>query len=83
PGGPRRPIVGRISMDLMMLDLTDPPEAAIGDEVVLLGSQSGERITAEELAAWAQTIPYEILCAAGSRNPRRYLDADDRPNDRQ
>ncbi len=70
--GARLPVVGRISMDLTMIDLTDHPTAALGDEIVLLGSQRQARITAEELAAWAQTIPYEILCGAGSRNPRRY-----------
>lgn len=78
-GGARRPIVGRISMDLTMIDLTDQPEAAIGEEVVLLGAQGRASVTADELAAWAQTIPYEILCAAGARNPRRHIEpADDR-----
>lgn len=69
--GGRVPVVGRISMDLTMIDLTDHPEAGIGDEVVLLGRQGGERVTAEELAAWAQTIPYEIVCSVGGRSPRR------------
>jgi alanine racemase len=71
--GRRVPIVGRISMDLTMIDLTDHPSAGIGDEVVLLGQQGGDRVTAEELAAWAETIPYEIVCSAGSRTPRRHL----------
>ncbi len=69
--GARAPIAGRISMDLTMIDLTDHPSAAIGDEIVLLGRQDRAAITAEELAGWAETIPYEILCGAGHRNPRR------------
>jgi alanine racemase len=73
--GGRVPVVGRISMDLTMIDLTDHPTAQIGDEVVLLGQQERDRVTAEELAAWAQTIPYEITCSAGSRTTRRYIDA--------
>ena len=47
---------------------------AIGDEVVLLGSQGSERVTAEELALWAGTIPYEILTNVSRRVPRFYLD---------
>ena len=73
--GHRVPVVGRISMDLTMIDLTDHPSAEIGDEVVLLGTQGRERITAEELAGWAKTIAYEIVCNAGSRTPRRYVES--------
>jgi alanine racemase len=73
--GSRVPVVGRISMDLTMIDLTDHPEAAIGDEIVLLGRQGRERVTAEELAAWAQTIPYEIVCSVGGRTPRRLFES--------
>jgi len=71
--GGRVPVVGRISMDLTMIDLTDHPSAGIGDEVVLLGPQGHERITAEELAAWAETIPYEVVCGAGGRTVRRHF----------
>jgi alanine racemase len=73
--GGRVPIVGRISMDLTMIDLTDHPSAGVGDEVVLLGRQERERVTAEELAAWAQTIPYEIVCSVGGRATRRIFEA--------
>ena len=72
--GDRVPVVGRISMDLTMIDLTDHPSAEIGDEVVLLGRQGRGRVTAEELAGWAQTIPYEIVCNAGSRTLPRYIE---------
>jgi alanine racemase len=73
--GVRVPIVGRISMDLTMIDLTDHPSAGIGDEVVLLGRQGRERVTAEEMATWAQTIPYEIVCSVGGRSTRRIFEA--------
>jgi alanine racemase len=60
-------------MDMAMVDVTDVPGAAIGDEVVLLGEQGGERIDADELAAKVGTISYEILCGVGKRVPRRYV----------
>lgn len=70
-GGQRVPLVGAVTMDMVMLDLTDTA-AGLGDEVVLLGAQGGERITAWELAERAGTIPYELLCLLGLRMPRRY-----------
>lgn len=71
-GGRRAPIVGRVCMDLTMVDVTDIPEAKPGDEVILIGSQGPEKITAEDVAAWAQTIAYEILCGISARVPRVY-----------
>lgn len=68
--GRRVKIAGRVCMDMCMLDLTDVPNAAVGDEVVLIGRQGSDRITAEELAALAGTIHYEVLCAVGARVPR-------------
>lgn len=70
--GLRAPIAGTICMDMCMVDVTDVPGAAVGDEVVLLGEQAGGRIDADELAAKAGTISYEILCGVGRRVPRRY-----------
>lgn len=70
--GCRAPVVGRICMDMMMIDVTDIPAARTGDEVVLIGQQGGARISASDLATWAETIPYEILCAIGPRVTRRY-----------
>ena len=70
--GHRAPIAGTICMDMCMADVTDVPEATLGDEVVLLGRQGGERIDADELAAKAGTISYEILCGVGRRVPRSY-----------
>ena len=70
--GRRAPVVGRVCMDQMMVDVTDVPGCAAGDEVVLLGAQGGEAISADEMAAWADTISYEILLAPSARVPRTY-----------
>jgi alanine racemase len=64
------PIVGRVSMDLTVVDITHVPNAVLGDEVVILGEQNGQRVTADDHARWAGTIPYEILCAISARVPR-------------
>jgi alanine racemase len=69
-GGMAAPIVGRVSMDLTIVDVSGLADAAVGDEVVILGEQNGLRITADDHARWAETIPYEILCAIGARVPR-------------
>ena len=75
-GGRRVPVIGRVCMDMTMVDITDVPGVQVGEEAILIGQQSSERITASDLAAWQQTIPYEILCAIGPRVPRRYLPLD-------
>lgn len=66
------PIVGRISMDLTLVDVTGISDIEVGDEVVLLGSSDGLNVDAREHAELANTIPYEILCAISKRVPRRY-----------
>jgi len=71
--GMRCPVVGRISMNMTTVDVSDLPEMLAGDEAVLLGEQREDRITAEELAQRAQTIDYEIVCLIGACN-RRYLE---------
>ena len=69
--GQRAPMVGRISMDLTMVDVTAIPAAAIGDEAVLIGEQDGQQhLGAEDHARIAGTIPYEILCGISDRVPR-------------
>lgn len=68
------PIVGRISMDLTLVDVTGIPDVSVGDEVVLLGSHDGLSIDAKEHAELAQTIAYEILCSISKRVPRKYID---------
>jgi alanine racemase len=72
--GQRARIAGRVSMDQTILDVTDIPEVGIGDEVVLIGEQGRDRITAYELADATGTIPYETLCAIGPRVPRVFVD---------
>jgi len=71
-GGRRRPVIGRVTMDMIVVDVTDAPAVEVGDEVVLLGAQGGESILLCELADWAGTIPYEILCGISKRMPRIY-----------
>lgn len=71
-GGMRHPIVGVVTMDQLMVDVGDH-EVAVGDEVILIGSQGDEQITAEEMAATVDTIPYELICAISERVPRRYV----------
>jgi alanine racemase len=68
--GKRAPIAGRVSMDQTVVDVTEIPGVAIGDEVVLLGSQGEESIDAWELADLVGTVPWEVLCAIRSRVPR-------------
>lgn len=72
--GRRVPIIGRISMDLTVVDLSGVPEAAPGDIVTLIGSDGGEEITVDEVAGQAQTISYEILTGLTPRLPRVLLD---------
>ena len=78
-GGRRCPVIGRVCMDQIMVDVTDLPEGScpIGAPAVLLGRQGGEEITAGELAAWAGTISYEMLLSATARVPVTYLSAPD------
>jgi alanine racemase len=74
-GGRRRPVVGVVTMDQLMVDVGDDP-IVIGDEVVLLGSQGDERVTAEEWATRLGTIGYEIVCGVSrriARSPRRSI----------
>ena len=70
--GKRAPVIGRVTMDYVMVDATDIPGVSTGDEVVLLGKQGRERITAEEIAEKIHTISYEVFCSVGKRVPRVY-----------
>ncbi len=69
--GRREPQVGAICMDQMMVNI-EWGEGWNGDEVVLIGEQGDARVTVEDLAEWAGTIPYEILTAINGRVPRIY-----------
>jgi alanine racemase len=71
--GMRVPIVGRVTMDMTMVDLTDVPNPPVpGDEVVLVGQQGGESLTFHDLAGWGDTIAYEVMCGISKRVPRTY-----------
>ncbi|UNC91434.1 alanine racemase [Candidatus Contubernalis alkaliaceticus] len=73
--GKRFPVVGRICMDHMMVNLgSEDPKIQKGEEVVVLGRQGEEVITAEEIAHWLGTINYEVTCAISKRVPRVYLE---------
>ncbi len=71
--GRRAPIVGRISMDMCTVDVSRIPDCGIGDEVVLMGRQGAEYISANEIAARTNTISYDVLCALGKRAPRVFV----------
>jgi alanine racemase len=68
--GHRVPVIGNITMDLSMIDVTDLPDAREGERVTLLGRQGREIIDIHELASWAGVIPYEIVCGISKRVPR-------------
>jgi len=75
--GRRVPIRGRVCMNLTMVEVTGIPGVEPGDRVTLLGQDQNERISAEELAAWADTISYEVYCLLGAANLRLYQGARD------
>ena len=77
--GRRAPIAGAVSMDYTTIDVTAIPGAAVGDAVTLIGSQGEGRIGLEEVAAWADTIPYEVACSVGKRVVRVYRGGEGAP----
>ncbi len=64
------PVRGSVCMDLIMIDVTDVPDASVGDEVILFGD---DRVSVDDVAMWADTISYELLSITGKRVPRRYV----------
>ena len=71
--GRRVDVLGRVCMQLTAVDLGPVPEAAVGDEVFILGGPGEHAVRAEELAAWWGTITYEVFCLLG-QNPREYVE---------
>ena len=70
----RVPLIGIISMDIAVADVTDVPEVAVGDPVVLLGRASGgAAITTREYGEWASLSEYEVTCGMSKRVPRTYV----------
>ena len=68
------PVLGRVCMDQMMVDVSHVPDVAAGDTAVLMGSQQGASITPQQLAEWAGTICYEIMLSPHARVPVIYED---------
>jgi alanine racemase len=67
------PVIGRISMDLTLIDVTNVPDVKLGEEVILLGQDERNSVTAEDLAKIAGTLSYEVTCGISERVPRFYV----------
>ncbi len=72
--GKLAPVVGAVSMDLTTIDVTDCPDLKTGEAVTLLGSEGGVSINAQQMAKWAGTISYAVLCGIHARVKRVYID---------
>ncbi|MGD2127483.1 MAG: alanine racemase [Desulfobacteraceae bacterium] len=72
-GGQKVSIVGRVCMNMIMTDITGLNHVGAGDEAVFIGSQGEQRITGDDMAAWAGTVAYEIFCSLGQRNTREHV----------
>ncbi len=70
--GQRAPVMGRVCMNVTVVDVTDIPGACRGDEVIIMGRQGNDQISADEIAAWMGTISYEVLCLLGNMQ-RQYV----------
>ena len=73
-GGRRAPVRGRVCMNMCMVDVSDVPDVAVEDEVVLIGTQGRETVTADQVAAWSGTIHYEVVTRIHPALPRVVLD---------
>jgi len=72
-GGQLVPVIGAVSMDLTTIDITDVPNLAPGDAVTLLGQEGNVELNAQQVARWAGTISYMVLCGISPRVPRVYV----------
>lgn len=71
--GKKVPLIGRVCMDQLMIDVSSIPDVKAGDEVIIMGEEDGEKISASDIGSLNNTISYEILCAVGKRVPRYYI----------
>lgn len=71
--GVKAPVIGRVCMDWIMVDVSAVPDVTVGDVVTLMGSSDGLSLTGDELAQLLDTISYEVFCRIGGRVPRRYI----------
>ncbi len=74
--GKRVPVIGRVAMDYMIVDVTDLPEAEVGSEAVLLGDVGDERVSAQELSAIGESVSGEVTCMISPRVPRIYINVE-------
>lgn len=72
--GKKVPLVGRVCMDQLMVDVSSIPDVRAGDEIIIMGEDNGEKISAMDIADLNNTINYEIICAVGKRVPRYYIE---------
>jgi alanine racemase len=72
--GVRAPIVGMVTMDVTMIDISHIPQVSVGDEVIIFGKQGSEEISVYEVAKHCGTISYEVTCGIGKRVPRVYIE---------
>jgi alanine racemase len=72
--GRRVPLVGAVCMDMLMIDVTDVPGSVVGDAVTLIGHDGTEQISVDDLAGWAGTVSYEVLCGISKRVPRVFTE---------
>ncbi len=72
--GQKAPVIGRVCMNMTMVDVTAIDDVKVGDEVVLIGSMGDQIITADDLGKTGDTISYEVLCTVGNNNTRMYMD---------
>ncbi len=73
-GGRKVPVLGRVCMNMCMVDVSTLEDVQAGDEVVLLGRQGQESITADDIAEEMGSISYEVLCLLGNNNERQYIE---------
>jgi alanine racemase len=74
--GRRAPVIGRVCMDQCMLDVTDTPSVTEGSVVTVFGRDGDGTLPVDELAAWMNSIHYEVVCLVSKRVSRLYMDAD-------
>jgi alanine racemase len=78
-GGRRAPLVGGVAMDAFMVDTTDLPEVRLQDEVVLMGRQGADEISAHEVAQWKNSVSYDVLAGWQARLPRIHVNGNQDP----
>ena len=77
--GKLAPVLGRVSMDLTVIDLTSVPQIVIGDEITIMDNDPMSAVSVYQLADWAETIPYEVFCRIGPRVKRVSLEQVEEP----